>query len=190
MARSRPPANGASSTATRSPTPIRAPAPAHDLQNNTVNVIRGERGDAAQVGEDSNFTASISDGARAAFNVATPNRFAFKHAHSQQNPEKDWGDNVLRSIKFAFKVLNEKFERSGVEINKRNTIVIASSVSNGGGASVRAVEQDDDHLIDGLAVGEPNVNPEFTSKFTIVQGGGQPFASHSKPLIDYITLVN
>jgi hydroxybutyrate-dimer hydrolase len=163
---------------------------AHDLQNNTVDLIRGERADAAQAGEDSNFTAPISDDARAAFNVATPNRFAFKHAHSQQNPEKDWGYNVLRSIKFAFKVLNEKFERSGVEINKRNTIVIASSVSNGGGASVRAVEQDDDHLIDGLAVGEPNVNPEFTSKFTIVQGGGQPFASHSKPLIDYITLVN
>jgi hydroxybutyrate-dimer hydrolase len=75
-------------------------------------------------------------------------------------------------------------------INKRNTIVIASSVSNGGGASVRAVEQDHDHLIDGLAVGEPNVNPKFTSKFTIVQGSRPPFAAHSRPLIDYITLVN
>jgi hydroxybutyrate-dimer hydrolase len=155
-----------------------------------VNLIRGERGDAAQVGDDSNFTASVSNGARAAFNAATPDRFAFRHAHSQQNPEKDWGDNVLRSIKFAFKVLNEKFQGRGVVINKRNTIVIASSVSNGGGASVRAVEQDDDHLIDGLAVGEPNVNPKFTSKFEIVQGIGQPFAAHSRPLIDYITLVN
>src|SRR5262249_477568 len=74
--------------------------------------------------------------------------------------------------------------------NKRNTIVIASSVSNGGGASVRAVEQDHDHLIDGLAVGEPNVNPKFSSQFTIVQVAGAPFAAHSKPLIDYITLVN
>jgi hydroxybutyrate-dimer hydrolase len=163
---------------------------AHDLQNNTVNTIRGERGDAAQVGEDSTFTASISNGARAAFNAATPNRFAFKHAHSEQNPEKDWGDNVLRSIKFAFKMLNEKFQGRGIVIDKRNTIVIASSVSNGGGASVRAVEQDDDHLIDGLAVAEPNVNPKFTSKFVIVQGIGQPFAAHSRPLIDYITLVN
>jgi hydroxybutyrate-dimer hydrolase len=163
---------------------------AHDLQNNTVNMIRGERGDAAQVGEDSTFTASISNGARAAFNAATPNRFAFKHAHSEQNPEKDWGDNVLRSIKFAFKMLNEKFQGRGIVINKRNTIVIASSASNGGGASVRAVEQDDDHLIDGLAVSEPNVNPKFTSKFVIVQGIGQPFAAHSRPLIDYITLVN
>jgi hydroxybutyrate-dimer hydrolase len=163
---------------------------AHDLQNNTVDLIRGERADAAQAGDDSNFTAAISDGARAAFNTATPNRFAFKHAHSQQNPEKDWGENVLRSIKFAFKVLNETFHGRGVVINKRNTIVIASSVSNGGGASVRAVERDEDHLIDGLAVGEPNVNPKFTSKFEIVQGSGQPFAAHSRPLIDYSTLVN
>jgi len=163
---------------------------AHDLQNDTVNLIRGERADAAQAGDDANFTAPISDSARAAFNAATPNRFAFKHAHSQQNPEKDWGDNVLASIKFAFKVLNDKFHGRGVVINKRNTIVIASSVSNGGGASVRAVEQDHDHLIDGVAVGEPNVNPKFTSRFTIVQGANPPFAAHSRPLIDYITLVN
>jgi len=163
---------------------------AHDLQNNSVNLIRGERADAAQAGDDSNFTARLSDSQRALFNAATPNRFAFKHAHSQQNPEKDWGNNVLRSIKFAFKVLNDKLRHRGVEISKRNTIVIASSVSNGGGASVRAVEQDEDHLIDGLAVGEPNVNPKFSSRFTIAQSGYPPLAAHSRPLIDYITLVN
>jgi hydroxybutyrate-dimer hydrolase len=163
---------------------------AHDLQNNTVNLMRGERADAAQAGDDSNFTARLSDSQRALFNAATPNRFAFKHAHSQQNPEKDWGDNVLRSIKFAFKVLNDKLRHRGVEISKRNTIVIASSVSNGGGASVRAVEQDEDHLIDGLAVGEPNVNPKFSSRFTIAQSGYPPLAAHSRPLMDYITLVN
>ena len=163
---------------------------ADDLQNNTVNLILGERADAAQAGNDSNFTAAISDGDRAAFNTATPNRFAFKQAHSQQNPEKDWGQNVLRSIKFAFQVLNEKFAGRGVAFNKSNTIVIASSVSNGGGASARAVEHDDEHLIDGLAVGEPNVNPKFTSAFTIVQPNGQIFAAHSRRLIDYTTLIN
>lgn len=52
------------------------------------------------------------------------------------------------------------------------------------------MEQDKDHLIDGLAVGEPNVNPKFSSKFTIVQGGGTPFAAHSRPAIDYFTLIN
>ena len=163
---------------------------ADDLQNNTVNLIRGERVDAAQAGDNSNFTASLSDSQRTAFNAATPNRFAFKHAHSQQNPEKAWGKNVLRSIKFAFSILNEKFGRRGVEITKQNTIVIASSVSNGGGASVRAVEQDDEHIINGLAVGEPNVNPKFSSSFTIVQSGRPPLAAHSRQLMDYITLVN
>jgi hydroxybutyrate-dimer hydrolase len=163
---------------------------AHDLQNNTVNLIRGERADAAQAGDDSNFTAQLSDSQRALFNAATPNRFAFKHAHSQQNPEKDWGDNVLRSIKFAFKMLNEKVGHRGMEMTKRNTIVIASSVSNGGGASVRAVEQDGDHLIDGLAVGEPNVNPKFSARFTIAPSGYPTLAAHSRPLMDYITLVN
>jgi hydroxybutyrate-dimer hydrolase len=163
---------------------------ADDLQNDTVNLIRGERIDATQAGDDSNFTANLSDSKRAAFNAATPNRFAFKHAHSQQNPEKDWGENVVRSIKFAFKVLNEKLGLRGVQITKQNTIVIASSVSNGGGASARAVEQDKDHLIDGLAVGEPNVNPRFNSSFVIVQSAHPPLAAHSRPLIDYITLVN
>jgi hydroxybutyrate-dimer hydrolase len=163
---------------------------AHNLQTNTVNLIRGERADAAVAGDDSNFTADVRASERAAFNAATPNRFAFKHAHSQQNPEKDWGRNVLRSIEFAFDVLNEKFAHRQIRITKRNTIVIASSVSNGGGASVLAVEQDDEGLIDGLAVGEPNVNPKFSPRFSIVQAGREPVSAHSRPLIDYITLVN
>jgi hydroxybutyrate-dimer hydrolase len=163
---------------------------AHDLQNNTINLIQGGRADAAQAGDDSTFTANLSEAQRAAFNAATPNRFAFKHAHSQANPEKDWGDNVLRSIKFAFSLLNDKFHGRGVVINKQNTIVIASSVSNGGGASALAVEHDAGHLIDGLAVGEPNVNPRFNSSFVIAQSGHPPLAAHSRPLIDYVTLLN
>jgi hydroxybutyrate-dimer hydrolase len=163
---------------------------AHDLQNNTINLTRGERADAATADDTANFIAPISNSQRAAYNAATPNRFAFKHAHSQLNPEKDWGRNVLRSIEFAFDVLSDKFHERGIKITKQNTIVIASSVSNGGGASVRAVEQDDDHLIDGLAVAEPNVNPKFTSKFSIVQGSGTPLFAHSQPLMNYTTLVN
>jgi hydroxybutyrate-dimer hydrolase len=163
---------------------------AHDLQNNTVNLIRGERADADEARDDSNFTAGLSAAERAAFNAATPNRFAFKHAHSQLNPEKDWGRNVLRSIEFAFTVLNRKYGGRHVEITKRNTIVITSSVSNGGGASVRAVEEDKDGLIDGLAVAEPNVNPKFSGRFTIVQQGRPPVSAHSRPLIDYTTLLN
>ncbi|NJL04029.1 MAG: hypothetical protein HC911_03740 [Chloroflexaceae bacterium] len=56
---------------------------------------------------------------------------AIKHAHSRQNPEADWGLNVLQSIEFAFYVLNleENFAASG--ITPANTTVIAASVSNG-----------------------------------------------------------
>ena len=163
---------------------------AHNLQTNTVNLMRGQRAGATAAGDDFNFTAAISAAQRAAFNAATPNRFAFKHAHSQRNPEQDWGKHVLRSIKFAFAMMNKKFHHQHKDFSKRNTIVIASSVSNGGGASVLAVEQDDERLIDGLAVGEPNVNPKFKANFSIKQGAGPAFFAHSKPLMDYTTLVN
>ncbi len=131
--------------------------------------------------------ADLSNSERAAFNAATPNRFAFKHAHSQQNPEAEWGENVLNSIRFAFQVLGQQYD---TPFHKRNTLVIASSVSNGGGASVLAVEQDKEGLIDGLAVGEPNVNPKYEKKLWIVQDGYAPLNAHSRTLIDYTTLVN
>ena len=61
----------------------------HDLQADTVNLIDGRRSDATTAGSDSNFTARLTAAERAAFNAATPNRYAVKHAHSEQNPEKD-----------------------------------------------------------------------------------------------------
>src|SRR5205823_1064769 len=74
----------------------------HDLQANTVNQIDGTRADAVTAGTKSNFTANLSDADRASFNAATANRFAVKHAHSQQNPEKDWGVYTLHAVEFAF----------------------------------------------------------------------------------------
>lgn len=161
---------------------------AHDLQDNTVGLITGVRADADEAGKDSTFTAKVSNRKREAFNAETPYRFAFKHAHSRQNPEADWGQDVLDSIEFAFYALNEEYPEA--ELEPDNTIVIASSVSNGGGSSVLAAEQDKDDLIDGVAVSEPNVNPEPSDAFTIVQGDGAPFAGHSKSLYDYTTLLN
>jgi hydroxybutyrate-dimer hydrolase len=169
---------------------------AHNLETNTVNLITGEREDADAAGKESNFTDSVNERKREQFNNQTPNRFAFKHAHSRQNPEREWGKNVLQSIEFAFYVLNEMYSPPGLgkknykTILPSNTIVIASSVSNGGGASVRAAEQDKRQLIDGVAVSEPNVNPVYNSRFSIVQGTGQPFFDHSRSLYDYTTLLN
>ena len=162
---------------------------AHGLDANTVGLITGTRVDAQTAGKDSSFTAKINEKKRGDFNASTPDRFAFKHAHSRLNPEKDWGKNVLQSIELAFFVLNERYPDAG--ITPGNTLVIASSVSNGGGASIRAAEQDRKGLIDGVAVSEPNVNPASSDpEFAIVQGDGDPFSDHSRSLYDYVTLLN
>jgi hydroxybutyrate-dimer hydrolase len=161
---------------------------AHDLQDDTVNRITGERADADAAGRDALFTVRGGDALRAAFNAETPNRFAFKHAHSQSNPEARWGMDVLQSVEFAFWALNREYPSA--RLRPGNTIVIASSVSNGGGASVLAAEQDRRGLIDGIAVSEPNVNPTPSRAFGIQQGEAPPLFDHSRDLLDYTTLVN
>ncbi|MBK8173946.1 MAG: D-(-)-3-hydroxybutyrate oligomer hydrolase [Rhodospirillales bacterium] len=160
----------------------------HDLENDTINLIDGVRESAEVAGAASNFTARISDGERIAFNAAFPHRIAYKHAHSEQNPEADWGIDVLKSILFAFIELNRHYPQS--YIYPANTIVIGSSASNGGGASVRAAEIDAFGLIDGVAVSEPNVNPPRGPAFTIVQGSRQPYHWGGKRLYDYFTRLN
>lgn len=168
----------------------------HDLQADTVNLIDGRRSDAAAAGKASNFTARLSAAERTAFNAATPNRFAVKHAHSEQNPEKDWGLHTLQSIEFAFWVLNEKFGptladgRHTKSIKPANTLVIASSVSNGAGAALAAAEQDTAGLIDGVAVGEPNVTLAPGAALTIQRGARPAYVGGSRPLMDYFSYAN
>ncbi|MFZ5540536.1 MAG: D-(-)-3-hydroxybutyrate oligomer hydrolase [Pseudomonadota bacterium] len=167
----------------------------HDLQNNTVNLIDGVRADAAIAGDDSNFTARLSDLARQQFNADTPNRFAVKHAHSQQNPEKDWGRDTLRAVEFAFYVLNEKFGAPGPDGGKRrtivpaNTIVIASSASNGAGAALAAAEEDRHGLIDGVAVSEPQIQID-PRRAPVIRRGSLVYTGGSRPLYDYLTFAN
>lgn len=129
----------------------------HDLASNTVNLLNGERASAERAGRDSLFTAGLSADERARFLRDHPHRVAIKHAHSQRNPEKDWGQHTLASIEFAFHVLNGLKDRRAGSYTPENTIVIASSVSNGGYAALAAAERDARGLIDGVAVSEPNV---------------------------------
>ena len=164
----------------------------HDLAGNTVNLIDGSRADAAIAGAASSFTATLSDADRAAFNAQFANRFAVKHAHSQQNPEKDWGRYTLHAVEFAFYVLNEKFgdhTSSGTmrTIRPGRTIVIAASVSNGGGAALAAAEQDTQGLISGVVAGEPQVQVASTAT---IQRGGTTVAAAGKSLFDYTTYAN
>ena len=169
----------------------------HDLQNNTVSVQNGVRTDATVAGKAAIFTASMAADERAAFNTATPNRFAVKHAHSQQNPEKDWGTYTLQAIEFAYYVLNEKYgDLTAVGSTSRvrtlkpsNTIVMASSVSNGGGAALAAAELDTQGLISGVAVAEPQMQLVPDSRLS-VKRGANTLTGTGRTLYDYGTLAN
>ncbi len=168
----------------------------HDLQNNTVGLQNGVRADATAAGKASIFTANMTSAELAAFNTATPNRFAVKHAHSQQNPEKDWGKWTLQSVEFAYFLLNEKYgalASDGVsrlrKLGPANTIVIASSVSNGAGAALAAAEQDTQGLISGIAVAEPEVQLAPDSRLS-VKRGATTLVGTGRSLYDYFTFAN
>ncbi|WP_139826071.1 3-hydroxybutyrate oligomer hydrolase family protein [Derxia lacustris] len=168
---------------------------AHELGSNTVTLINGITANASTAGKDSLFTADLSDADRTAFNTTWPNRYAYKHAHSQQNPEKDWGQSTLRAIEFALYQLNEQLgerdssNKARATFTAGNTLVIASSVSNGGGAALAAAEQDSKGLIDGVVVGEPQVYVNLPAGVTVARGG-TPVASAGRPLYDYVTVAN
>ncbi len=168
---------------------------AHDLSNDTVPLIDGTRASAATAGKAAAFRAALSASELAAFNNATPSRFAFKHANSQQNAEKDWGKSTLQAIEFALYVLNERYGNTLFDgqherlLKADNTLVIASSVSNGGGAALAAAEQDTTGLIDGVAVSEPAIElPANPAIF--IKRGATNVVTIGKTLVDFTTYAN
>ena len=80
---------------------------------------------------------------------------AFKHAHSRDNPEADWGRHVKQAAQFALQSLDTAFPQAA-PFTFDNTRVIAVGISNGGGAVLRAAELDGDWL-DAVVAGEPNI---------------------------------
>lgn len=167
----------------------------HDLGADTVPLADGTRTSAATAGKAAAFNAGLSSIELAAFNTATPNRFAFKHAHSGQNAEKSWGQNTLQAVEFAFYAINQKYGSVDAlgnryqSIKPSNTIVIASSLSNGGGAAIAAAEQDTAGLIDGVAVSEPAIEMPANPGVT-VKRGSTTVAVTSKTLVDFTTHAN
>ena len=95
---------------------------------------------------------------------------AYKHAHSQDNPEADWGRHVKQAAQFALQSLDQALPAQA-PFTFDNTRVIAVGISNGGGAVLRAAEDGDDWL-DAVVAGEPNV---------LVEGHG------ARNLYDYST---
>lgn len=131
-----------------------------------------------------------ADQAHRVFGARWPHRFAFRHAHSMRNPESTWGREVLRAIAFALHVLNRDRQLLGGPDSPRldadNTLVIAAGVSNGGGAVLRAAEQDFHGWIDGVVASEPNVLPAADPP--AIRSGDTEWRDVGRSLLDYATL--
>ena len=163
----------------------------YDMTDDTVNRIDGVRATRAAAGALNFFAANVTDAARSAYNTLFPNRLALKHMHSQQNPEKDWGNDTLAATRYAMYVLNSRYSTLEVPVpfTPFNTIVIAASASNGGTAIVRAAEQDTTGLIDGVVAAEPNVQPSTATGYG-VQVGGVAVPNPGRAMVDYTTYGN
>jgi hypothetical protein len=138
----------------------------HDLDSDQVTLIDGELVSADSAADQTQFT--VTDPDLPNYIAAFPHRIAFKHAHSQQNPEKDWGKFVLQAGEVALYILNLP-ENYGKQVNEDsvvrsltsdNALIIAAGDSNGGGASLRAAEADRKGLLDAVVACEPNVTPK------------------------------
>jgi hydroxybutyrate-dimer hydrolase len=165
----------------------------YTFDDDSVNLQNGVRATRTAAGKNAIFAPAITDAERATYAAAYPGRIAFKHAHSQQNPEKDWGKATLQAVEFAYYVLNEKYgvlasdgKSHLVRLTPKNTIAIASSISNGAGAALLAAEQDSKGLISGVAATEPQIQPKTATGYTVRQGGAA-VAAQGKPLFDYST---
>ena len=161
-------------------------AGAHDLDRDLSNGLDGVLV-AAGMRTDLAFNANLLGDNLAAFSAANPHRFALKHAHSKQNVEKDWGLAVLRAAHVGLYVLNQQFPNA--RLTPANTVVIAAGISNGGGAALRAAEQDGEGLIRGVVAAEPQVSMPDNAGLTVSRAG-VVVGSAGKPLYDYTSYAN
>jgi hydroxybutyrate-dimer hydrolase len=157
----------------------------HLLEPDTVNLLDGRQVPASEAGKAAHFRADLDDAARRAFLAEWPHRVAFKAAHSKQNPEKDWGEDVLHAIRFAFVEL----ERRDPGFTRNNTIVIGTGSSNGGGAILYAAEKDAEHLMDGVVAREPQVQLRPDDRVVVARGGVERRGS-GRTLLDYFSFGN
>lgn len=87
---------------------------------------------------------------------STGDAVAFKHAHSGDFPDADWGQHVLQAAEFGLHALNQAFPELA-PFTAENTRIMAVGLSNGGGAALRAAELDSAGLIDAVVVAAPNI---------------------------------
>lgn len=128
-----------------------------DVATGTGVALDGTR----SAGPDLAFSPRVSEGSGASPVLS-------KHAHSGDNPEADWGRHVKQAAQYALEILNRSYPMQA-PFTFANTRVIAVGVSNGGGAVLRASE-DEDPWLDGVVAISPNI-----------------CAASGRPLFDYAT---
>jgi hydroxybutyrate-dimer hydrolase len=84
---------------------------------------------------------------------------AIKHLHSGDNPEADWGRHVLQAARFGLAMLDRAFPQQA-PFTPQNTRIIATGLSNGGGAVLQAAGLDREAVLAGVVALEPNVHVE------------------------------
>jgi len=89
--------------------------------------------------------------------AASDEGIAFKHAHSGDNPEADWGRHVLQATQFGLAMLDRAFPDQA-PFTPQNTKIIATGLSNGGGAVLQAAGLDEQHMLAGVVALEPSVH--------------------------------
>lgn len=82
---------------------------------------------------------------------------AVKQMNSGDNPEGDWGRHVLQAAQFGLAMLDRAFPDEA-PFTPQNTKIIATGLSNGGGAVLQAAGVDNDHVLAGVVALEPNVH--------------------------------
>lgn len=124
-----------------------------------------DKGTGAGYFDPADDTGVALDGGRAKRGTATlefepasvqHGNIAVKHAHSGDNPEADWGRHVLQAARFGLAMLDRAFPEQA-PFTAQNTRIIATGLSNGGGAVLQAAGLDDDRLLAGVVALEPNV---------------------------------
>ncbi len=85
-----------------------------------------------------------------------PHRVAYRHAHSQENTEADWGLHTLQAMRFGLAALAQAFPELA-PFTVDDTRIILAGLSNGGGAVLRAAELPDAAAVDAVVAAAPQL---------------------------------
>jgi hydroxybutyrate-dimer hydrolase len=150
---------------------------------------RGYRTDGTLTTDPADALLSFAPGPPPPGAVAGEHALAFKHAHSGQNPEADWGVYLLQAIDAAFQLLNREYaERLRRPLTPEAAIVIAVGISNGGASVLRALERDRAGWIGGALAVEPNAMVAGRTAGIEIQQGTERLSDSGIALYDYTSL--